>query len=282
MEGEVSTLKTQAEGVSAHVKQCESTISELTKELEFCKAEVVSLKNRLEESSKTSAELQACKNTFEMEKVGLSESIVSLQKTVADLQKQADGFKLLESKFVDPVTHEKHICPVMQNNGVIRSLPEIIDIWLKEPDLGQSNAFRMFQCPVLRSFSMVSPFQIVETILNLAATVGVKTSSPVLFQFKQADESWMEFPLHEQFELIARLCTVYSQRKNEARPPEQRNISVAGMSFMLVMRAVACGEGHRFECYGVNNRDKTRVDIRPMFEQGWDHPFNDMDFSCGV
>jgi hypothetical protein len=275
LEGQVSTLKTQAEGVSEYVKQRESDSSKLAHELEVCKGEIESLKRQLAESSLASL---ACKNAFEKEKADLSESIVSLQKAVSDLQKQADGFKLLESKFVDPVTHMKHVCPVIQNNGVIRSLPEIINMWLKEPDLGQSNAFRMFQCPVLGNFSMVSPFQIVETVMNLAAAVGVKISSPVVFHFKRADDSWLEFPLHEQFELIARLCTVYSQRKNEARPPEQRNITVAGVSFMLVMRAVACAGVHRFECYGIDNRDKSRVDIKPVFEQGWDHPFGGMDF----
>lgn len=282
----ISTLKNQVESVGACLKERELENSKLIEALESCKAEVVSLKGKLVESSKSSAsslaELQKCKNLFEKEKAELSGSIATLQETVSGLQVQADGFKLLESKFVDPVTQSKHVCPVIQTNGVIRSLPEIVDIWLKEPDLGQSNAFRMFQCPVLKNFSMVAPFQVVETVMSLASTVGVNSVPPVLFQFKQTDDSWLEFPLHEQLELIARLCTVYSQRKNEARPPEQRNVTVVGMSFVLLMRAVVHGKGHQFECYGVNNRGGNRVDIKIVFQQGWSHPFEDMDFAQSV
>jgi hypothetical protein len=249
--------------------------------------EIKSLESKLAASIKSSSEslasLKEIESRFEKEVAANSESKESLQKTVSELQQQADQFKLLESKFFDPVTNTKHVCPVIQNNGVIRSFPEVIKLWLNEPDLGRSNAFRMFQCPVLKSFTMVAPFQMVQTVMDLAVTIGVKTAPPVVFYLKRpVGESWFEFPLHEQLELIARLCAVYSGRKEETRPPEQRNVTVSGMSFMILMRAVAHEQGYRFECYGVDNQGGARVSIKTIFAQGYDHLFADMDFVYGV
>jgi hypothetical protein len=54
---------------------------------------------------------------------------------------------------------------------------------------------------------------------------------------------------------------------------------------MILMRAVAHGQGHRFECYGVDNNDgagAARVRVKTVFAQGWDHLFADMDFAYEV
>ncbi len=83
-----------------------------------------------------------------------------------EYQKHTEKVKDLVDRFNDPITNEKLRCPIIQSNGVVRSLSSIVNIWLSEIDLGQSNAFRMFQCPVLKSFSMIAPFQIVETFMS--------------------------------------------------------------------------------------------------------------------
>jgi hypothetical protein len=122
----------------------------------------------------------------------------------------------------------------------------------------------------------------VETIRKLAATIGVKTEPLVVFYLKQpVGESWYEFPLHEQLELIARLCAVYSHRKEESRIPEQRNVTISGISFTVLMRAVAHEQSYRFECYGVDNNGGARASIKTMFAQGYNHLFADMDFAYG-
>lgn len=189
----------------------------------------------------------------------------------------------LREKFSDPVTKVTLKCPVVQNNGVIRSLVEIIKIWLKETDLGPSNAFRMYRCPVLGGISMIAPVQIIETFMMFASSTGIEVELPVKFSYMWEDGPWVCFPFHEQLELIARLCSVYSQRKNQARPPEQRNVAIGDLSFMIIMRAVECGSGFKLECHGFNNNGSGgRMSIKAVFEEGWHHPFDDMDFSVGV
>jgi len=271
------------DSLKATVKERESQNSRLSAELKSLKEELAA---SIKSSTESSASLKEIESRFEKEMAAVSASNDLLQKTVSELQQQADQFKLLESQFFDPVSKTKLVCPVIQNNGVIRSFPEIINIWLNETDLGQTNAFRMFQCPVGGSFTHLAPFPTIETIMKLAATIGVKTAPLVVFYLKQpVGESWYEFPLHEQLELIARLCTVYSQRKDEARPQEQRNVTVSGTSFMILMRAVAHGHGYRFECYGIDNNGGAgaeRVRVRTVFAQGWDHLFADMDFAYEV
>jgi hypothetical protein len=90
---------------------------------------------------------------------------------------------------LDPVTKVTHTCPIIQNNGVIRSLVGIIEIWLKETDLGPSNAFRMYQCPVLGGFTMLAPVQVIETFTTLASSIGIKVNLLVKFSYKQEDGS---------------------------------------------------------------------------------------------
>ena len=271
------------DSLKATVKERESQNSRLSAELKSLKEELAA---SIKSSSESSASLKEIESRFEKEMAAVSASNDSLQKTVSELQQQADQFKLLESQFFDPISKTKLVCPVIQYNGVIRSFLEIINIWLNETDLGQTNAFRMFQCPVVGSFTHLAPFPMVDTVMKLAATIGVKTAPLVLFYLKQpvGDLSWFEFPLHEQLELIARLCTVYSKRKDETRPQEQRNVTVSGTSFMILMRAVAHGLGYRFECYGVDNNGgagAARVRVKTVFAQGWDHLFADMDFAYG-
>ena len=286
------------------LKESESEKSQLSKEFEKEKSSFsasidslrASLKERELQNIKLSAELESVKSELAASITESTEALKShkkiefrfekemadVRRSLSELQQQADRFKLLESKFFDPVDETELVCPVIQNNGVIRSFPEIIKIWLNEPDLGRSNAFRMFQCPVLKSFTMVAPFQMVQTVMDLAATIGVKTAPPVVFYLKlPVGESWFEFPLHEQLELIARLCAVYSGRKEETRPPEQRNVTVSGMSFTVLMRAVAHEQSYRFECYGVDNNGGARASIKTMFAQGYNHLFADMDFAYG-
>ncbi len=245
-------------------------------ELEGCKESLKESKQRTEAACN---ELSEFRKNSEIEVAKLKSSIESYRSMADEYQKHTEKVKVLVDRFNDPITNEKLRCPIIQNNGVVRSLSSIVNIWLNEIDLGQSNAFRMYQCPVLKSFSMIAPFQIVETFMSLAASVGVEIDLPVKFSFKQDDDSWKEFPFHEQLELIARLCTIYGQRKNSGRPPEQRNMSIGEMSFMILMRACAHGTGFRLECYGVKNKGGGRVDVKLSFEDGWVCPFVDMDFS---
>ncbi len=128
---------------------------------------------------------------------------------------------------------------------------------------------------------MIAPFQIIENYMTLASAVGINVDPPVKFSYKQEEDGgvWMDFPFHEQLELIARFCSVYSHRRNQARLPEQRNVSIGDLSFMIVMRAVACGTGFQLDCNGFNNNGKGgRISIKVVFEEGWHHPFDDMGF----
>ena len=292
----------------------QSTVVELTKENGDLKGKLASLKVRLEKIqsenqnnsglvtaqavviSQQNETLDKEKKKFELTRQELEEfrtnsgkevaklnaDLTSFRGIIDDLEKKAISMKGLFEKFTDPVTKKQLTCPVIQNNGVIRSLGSIIDIWLKEADMGQCHAFRMYQCPVLKSFTMIAPVQIVETFNSLAASIGVDVDLPFHFSFKKDDGSWGRFPFHEQLELIARLCAVYNQRKNDSKPPEQRNVNIEEISFMIVMRPIAYGSGHRLECYGVMNKGGSKVDINVVFAEDWVSPFVGMDFTSGV
>jgi hypothetical protein len=212
---------------------------------------------------------------FINEKSVLGQRISGLE---ADLLESKKSLSAMQQMLVDPVSKEELKCPVMQGNGVVRSFGAVMDLWLNESNMGQSNVFRMFQCPVLRNFTMIAPFPIVDHFIRLAVTMGVDVSPPVLFHFKDSSDSWTEFSFHEQLELSVRLCEVYNRRKSPNSPPEQRNVSVGGMSFMITMRSVSVDGGAcRLECFGLNSVGGGKVDIKVTFHQGWTHPFTDME-----
>ena len=272
---------TRVKEADARIKEKDEEIGKLVKALETSNAEVTKLKAELGVvNKKMEADVSELKKKSDGEISALNTRLECLKASLSEFQSKARSLKILFEKFSDPVSNVTHTCPVIQNNGVIRSLVKVIDIWLKEADLGPSNAFRMYQCPVLGGFSMIAPVQIIETFRTLAASTGVKVDLPVKFLYRQEDGSWVEFPFHEQLELIARLCSVYSHRTNQARLPEQRNVSIGDLSFMIIIRAIAHGVGFRLECNGFNNNGTgARMSIKAVFEEGWSHPFVDMDFS---
>jgi hypothetical protein len=225
------------------------------------------------------SEYTGIREEFNREKSVLDQRISGLEADLLESKKGTQSLSAMQQLFVDPVSNEVFKCPVMQGNGVVRSFGAVIDLWLNESNMGQSNVFRMFQCPVQRNFTMIAPFPIVDHFIRLAVTVGVDVSPPVLFHFKGFDGAWTEFSFHEQLELIVRLCEVYNRRKVPNNPPEQRNVSVGGMSFLITMRSVDAGEGggFRLECFGINSVGGGKVDIKVTFHQGWTHPFTDME-----
>ena len=200
----------------------------------------------------------------------------SARSEFSDSREKADLCASTMAQFVDPVTGIQHRCPVIQNNGVIRSLGAVIDIWVKECEWGQSNASRTFFCPVTRNYVLLSPFSIVNAVMKVAGAAGVNTTSPIAFVHKGVDGSWAEFSFHEQLELIARLCSVYKDRKDPTRPPEQLHVTIPGGPILILMRLVVCGAGFRLQCFGM--RDKGKVEIKLVFDPQWTHPFVDMDF----
>jgi hypothetical protein len=241
--------------------------------------EISDLESKLSQSKTAIAsalsEFGEAQEEFIREKSVLNQRISGLE---ADLLESKTGLSAMQQMLVDPVSNEALKCPVMQGNGVVRSFGSVIDLWLNESNMGQSNVFRMFQCPVLKNFTMIAPFPIVDHFIRLAVTMGVDVSPPVLFHFKDSSDSWTEFSFHEQLELSVRLCEVYNRRKSPNSPPEQRNVSVGGMSFMITMRSVSVDGGAcRLECFGLNSVGGGKVDIKVTFHQGWTHPFTDME-----
>jgi hypothetical protein len=284
MKKENGDLKVKIKEVGVQLKNKEEEYNELVKALEISKSEVAALKVQLDGIKQNlEKELKEEKEKSGKEVSDLTTRLESLKTVMSEFQLKANQITILFEKFSDPVTKEKHKCPVVQTNGVIRSLTEIIKIWLREADLGPSNAFRMYQCPVLGGFSMIAPFQIIQNYMTLASAVGINVDLPVKFSYKQEKDGsvWVDFPFHEQLELIARFCSVYSHRRNQARPPEQRNVSIGDLSFMIVMTAVACGTGFKMDFNVYNNSDGKggRILVKVIFEAGWHHPFDDMGFS---
>jgi hypothetical protein len=244
-------------------------------------SEIKERMKKMEASLKS--EMDDLTKRYSREKTDLGSRIQGLESELAESRKHSERYALMSSKFTDPVSNEPFKCPLIQTNGVIRSFSEIIGVWLNESNMCQSNAFRMFQCPVLKNFTMIASFPVLDAFLNMASSMQVDITLPVVFLFKDSTDSWIEFSFHEQLELIARLCDVYSQRSNGTRPPEQRNVSVNGMSFLISMQAAAVhGSTSRFECFGVNNNGGGKVDIKVSFNPEWVHPFVGMDFVSGV
>ncbi len=279
---EKESLQEQLNTAHAHISAKEIDSLKASNELESKEKEISLLKETVKtlNASKTS-EIDSLKEQHTREQSDLILRVQALEAELVKSKQDSSLFTAMVSKFTDPVTNAKHKCPVIQANGVIRSLSEIISVWLKDLNMGQSNAFRMFQCPVLKNFTMIASFPIVDSFLKVAESLMVDVSPPIVFVFKKDSlvDSWVEFSFHEQLELIARLCDVYNQRKNAATQPEQRNVSVGGMSFLISMHAVAHGKRYRLQCFGINNNGGGKVDIRVSFSPGWVHPFTDMDFS---
>ena len=275
LEGDLATARRSLNTAAATVSANGDELRSLDEEVTNLRTKLVASKA---ETANALSEFSDCRGSFDHDKSELNHRIESLEARLDEAQKQADLYLSAVNKFVDPVEGVQHRCPVIQNNGVIRSLQSLVEIWAKEFDMGQSNPFRMFTCPVTRKFSTISPFPIVDTVMKLARAAAVDVSSPIVFMYK-AGLSWIEFSFHEQLELIARLCGVYRDRKDASKPPEQRNVSmIDGKSVLVVMRAVAHGEKIRLVCLGVENDSQKQVEIKVDFDSAWDDPFPGMDF----
>jgi hypothetical protein len=260
-----------------------ATVSENEDELRSHEAVIADLRKKLATSQAETAaallEFGEHKEVFESDKSELYVRIESLKTRLDEAQKQADLYLSSINRYTDPITGMQHRCPVIQNNGVIRSLQAVIEIWASESDMGQCNAFRMFSCPVTKNYSMISPFPIVDTVMKLACSAGVDVSSPLVFMYKEG--SWIEFSFHDQLELVARLCSVYRDRKDKMKPPEQWSASIpGGGSVLILMRAAVQGDKFRLGCFGVRN--DRQVEIKVVFDPDWGHPFCDMDFPSGL
>ena len=244
----------------------DAVVADLKVKLTAAKAETASAMSEFgEQDDEDVSKISALQLEADLLRIGLCE-----------LRKKYD---LYMAQFVDPGTGVQLRCPVIQNNGVVRSLGSVIDIWAKASDMGQSHAFRMFSCPITRSFVLLSsPSPIVDTVMKLAGAAGVDKTSPIVFKYKGVDGVWAEFPFDEQLELIARLCSVYKDHKNPMRPPEQLISTIPSGSIMILMRSVVCWAGFRLECFGVQNDGQGRVEIKLVFDPEWTHPFVDMDF----
>jgi hypothetical protein len=184
------------------------------------------------------------------------------------------------AQFMDPATGVQRRCPLIQNNGVIQALGDVIRVWAQEPEImGQSSAFRMFTCPVTKAFATISPFPVIDSLMKLAASAGIDTTSPVVFRYKGLGGAWIEFAFNEQLELIARLCSVYRDREKANLQPEARSFSIPEIgSVVILMKAVAeGGHGFRLNCVGMSI-DGSKVEITTVFDPSWVHPFEGMEF----
>jgi hypothetical protein len=267
--------------IAREVKSRDEEVLRIKKELQSQEAVITELKMKLNKAESETAtahsEFGYLQTGFDREKSELELRIETLETSLAESQRFANLHAFTVARFMDPVTGVQHRCPLIQSNGVIQSLGAVIEAWVQEPDMG-AHAFRMFKCSVTKSFSMISPFPILNTFMKLARSAGVDTTTPIVF-FYQDVGAWVEFPFHEQLELIARLCSVYRDRENAERHPGQQNVSMnGGGSASILMRAVAEGGGFRLECFGMQNDGSGKVDIKTVFDPSWVHPFGGMEF----
>jgi hypothetical protein len=268
--------------IAQEVKSRDEEVLRIKKELQSQEAIITELKmklNRAESETATAlSEFGDLQTKFEREKSKLELRIETLETSLAESQRIADLHEFTVARFMDPVTGVQRRCPLIQSNGVIQSLGAVIEAWVQEPDMG-AHALRMFKCSVTKSFSMISPFPILDAFMKLARSAGVDTTSPIVFFYQDVGGAWVEFSFHEQLELIARLCSVYRDRENAKRHPEQWTVSLnVGGSASVLMRAVAKGGGFRLECFGMKNDGPGRVDIKTVFDPSWVHPFGGMEF----
>ena len=280
---EISVLQKKVANADAEFKSRNDERLRIKNELQTKDAAIADLKLRLNKSESDTAaalsEFGELRAQFNHEKSELGLRIEELETSGADLQRIADLHAFTMARFTDMATGVKRRCPLILNNGVIQSLSAVIGVWTQESFLGQAHAFRMFTCPVTKSFSMISPFPILDTFMKLAGSAGIDTTSPIVFSYRIADGDWIQFTFHEQLELIARLCSVYRDRENAERQPEQRTVSISGRgSASIQMRAVAKESGFLLECFGMRNDGSGKVDIKVVFDPSWAHPFNGMEF----
>ena len=221
--------------------------------------------------------------------------IMSLETELNDMKQKSNLVAEILSDQVDPISKIQYRCPVIQNNGIVRSLEGVIQIWSSGPDMN-THAYRMFKCPVTHNFAVIAAFPIVDAFLKFERALGINTDPPLAFEFKvsiisivlvagitnhsdqAAGRGWTTYSFNEQLELIARLCNVYCNRNIASTPPEQLTTSVAGLSCMVTMRAVANGSRWDLQCHGVQASNGERVEIRVVFDSSWTNPFTDMDF----
>jgi hypothetical protein len=250
----------------------DSSIADLNLQLSQSKAETAA----------ALSEFGVLQETFGREKSALELRVAQSEGGLRELERKADLHSSVLARLTDPVTGVPHRCPLIQTNGVVQSFDTMIRAWIKEPDIGQSHACRMFTCPVSKSLTMISPFLILDGFIKLAGSAGIDTSSPITFLYKK-DDAWIEFSFHEQLELIARLCSVYRDRQIGDRLPEQRGVSIPGCGAVLILlRAIALGgDRFRLECCCIHNDGSGgRVEIKTVMDPDWENPFSGMEFPC--
>lgn len=280
------TQQVECDSLKKELDDARKQLEEATKKAKSKDDEISRLKSKLNaaESSMATAlsEFGTGKAEFEREKIGLESQIQELKIELTESKKKADLFTALSTKLVDPGTNEQFRCPVFQNNGIIRSLGEIISIWVKDSSIGQCSVFRLFQCPILQNFTTISNLPIVDAFLKVAEVSGIDVSMPISIWFKDSGGKFIEFSFNEKLELIARLCSAYNRRIEASGPPEQRSVSVSGKSFIISMRFQKKQDSdskYLLECFGISNDGSGKVDINVKLASGWVHPFIDADIS---
>jgi hypothetical protein len=298
-------VQDQCASLKSELETTRKCLENAARTIDLKENEIAELKTKLQTANSDMAsalsEFSSHKEGFDKEKSDLETKLQEAKAKLAETTLKADRFTALSAMFfVDPVTNEPHLCPIIQNNGVIRSLGEIISIWSKQASMGQSSTFRMFQCPVNQSYTTISPFPIVDALLKLAELSGVDVSLPLYFWFKDSaaaaaaetatggggnnnnkKNAVVRFSFHEQLELIARLCEAYSRRNDTSRPPEQRSVSVAGIVLTISMRVLLNEQSSKYyiEIFGSCNDGRGSVCIGVRLITGWIHPFVDLEFT---
>lgn len=272
-------LRKELAEASAKNEKIENTLNQRVSEVDDLKSKLTASQSEL---GKAMSEFGENRARMDREKEELSLKVQTLEASLDESKRTADLSASVAAKFVDTATGEQYRCPLILNNGVVLSINAVIHVWARDSDMGQCNAFRVFKCPVSKAFSMISPFPIIDIFMKLAGSAGVDITSPVVFMYKNADGSWAQFSFHEQLELIARLCSVYRDRQNAQRPPDQRSVNVPGGSFMIAMHSVAHGDKFNLECVGMQHDGSGTVEIKTVFDPKWVHPFVGMEFPSGV
>ncbi len=171
------------DNIQAKIAELESIALNTRTMMESRDSNISRLEVRLEEFKNKALASDSELSTIKGEKTKLDELVLSLHAELNDNKQNSNRLTAILSNLVDPVSKVRYQCPVIQNNGIVRSLDGIIQIWNSEPAMN-THALRMFRCPVAQSFAVIATFPVVDAFLKLQGALGINTNPPLTFQFK--------------------------------------------------------------------------------------------------
>jgi hypothetical protein len=160
--------------------------------------------------------------------------------------------------------------PVMQTNGQLVDLYQVITAWTSKTDEDGHNPHRTYGCPITSTYTNLCQFPILNQIQSFATKLGLRLEPPVSFERRIGDE-WTLMSMRTQIQLSARVCFLYANRSRFVRSKETSTIITDDEQLIVTFRlesvevTISSNYQHSFQCILTPLFTTTQDDESPRY-----------------